>query len=138
MRSVSLSMSAILLAMIALALGGCDKATVLPANAGTAAAKIPASPQLRAGESRGALLYSTHCAACHTAEIHWREKSLVTNMDSLKFQVRRWQASIGLNWTEDELTDVAGYLNATYYGFRDVDQKVFQEGGRPLQALHKD
>jgi mono/diheme cytochrome c family protein len=89
-------------------------------------------------ETRGELLYSTHCAACHTSEIHWREKKLATDLDSLKFQVRRWQASIGLNWTEDEITDVVSYLNAAYYGFQDADQKGFLEGIKPLQALHKD
>ena len=88
--------------------------------------------------TRGELLYSTHCAACHTSEIHWREKRMVTDMDSLMFQVRRWQTSIGLAWTKDEITDVAGYLNAAYYGFQNVKQKGFLEGEKPLQALHKD
>jgi mono/diheme cytochrome c family protein len=89
-------------------------------------------------ETRGELLYSTNCAACHTSEIHWREKRLATDMDSLKFQVRRWQASIGLDWTEDEIADVASYLNAAYYGFQNVDQKGFLEEKKHFQALHKD
>jgi hypothetical protein len=52
-------------------------------------------------------------------------------MDSLRFQVRRWQASIGLDWTEDEIADVVSYLNAAYYGFPDADQKGFLEEKKP-------
>ena len=90
------------------------------------------------GESRGELLYSTYCAACHTSEIHWREKRLAINLDSLKLQVFRWQASIGLNWTKDEIEDVAGYLNAVYYGFQVNDKKSILETEKHSQALSKD
>lgn len=68
-----------------------------------------------ADEARGALLYEAHCNACHGTEIHWRSKRLATDWASLLREVRRWQA--GLNWSEPEIADVAGYLNARYYGF---------------------
>lgn len=151
MRPMSWPVPVVFLTMIALTLVGCDKAVVLPAHAGTAADEVSASAvrpdftaagasadtQLKVNETRGELLYSTHCAACHTSEIHWREKRLATDLDSLKFQVRRWQASIGLVWTEDEIIDVVGYLNAAYYGFPDAEQKAFFGEGKPLQALRK-
>lgn len=36
-------------------------------------------PQPLPTASRGELLYSTHCIACHSTQIHWREKNwLVT------------------------------------------------------------
>jgi mono/diheme cytochrome c family protein len=82
-----------------------------------------AHAQLAGGEMRGELLYTTHCNACHTSEIHWREKKLVTDMDSLKFQVRRWQDSIGLGWTEEEIADVVNYLNTVYYAFPVVGEE---------------
>jgi len=56
-------------------------------------ASVQAQPER--GESRGALLYATHCNACHTLKFYWRERKLATNWDSLKAQVRRWQASLG-------------------------------------------
>jgi mono/diheme cytochrome c family protein len=31
------------------------------------------------GEPRGELLYSTYCIGCHTAQIHWRDKTLATD-----------------------------------------------------------
>jgi cytochrome c len=30
-------------------------------------------------QSRGELLYSTHCVACHTAKIHWRDGRAATD-----------------------------------------------------------
>jgi mono/diheme cytochrome c family protein len=67
--------------------------------------------------SRGELLYSTHCIACHSAEIHWRDKQLATDWISLNAQVRRWQEIAGLGWREDDVASVAHYLNAIYYHY---------------------
>lgn len=120
---------------IAMTIVGCDKPKPLLPT-GASAATLPHSGQ-KPAESRGALLYSTHCNACHAAEIHWREKKLVTDLDSLGFQVRRWQASIQLGWTEEEVADAVRYLNAVYYGFPDAGQKSFLEDGKPIQALRK-
>ena len=69
------------------------------------------------GQSRGELLYSTHCIACHSAEVHWRDKKLATDWESLRQQVRRWQANAGLGWSDEEINDVARYLNQRHYGF---------------------
>ena len=48
--------------------------------------------------SRGELLYTTHCGACHSTQMHWREKKLATTWDTLKAQVRRWQGVARLEW----------------------------------------
>lgn len=96
-----------------------------------------AHAQVKRSEARGELLYSTHCAACHASEVHWREKRLVKDLSSLKFQVRRWQASIGLAWAEDEIADVVRYLNAAYYGFPCTEQNDFLEGQNRPRAPHK-
>ncbi len=96
-----------------------------------------AHDQLKNSESRGGLLYSIHCNACHTSEVHWREQKLATNWSSLKAQVRRWQNSIGLVWSEEEITEVTHYLNAAYYGFPVTDQKGYLQEGKPNQALRQ-
>jgi mono/diheme cytochrome c family protein len=67
------------------------------------------------GQSRGELLYRTHCAECHSSKMHWREKKLVNDWPSLLAQVRFWQTQASLSWTDDDVTQVAAYLNATYY-----------------------
>jgi mono/diheme cytochrome c family protein len=82
-----------------------------------ACALSAASAQPAAPSARGELLYSTHCIACHSREIHWRQKKLATDWASLNVQVRRWAGNAGLGWSDDEIVDVAGYLNAVHYRF---------------------
>ena len=136
MGSMRLPVAGMLLAVIALALAGCDKPAMLSADAG-AAAGIPVDTLPILAGSRGALLYSTYCVACHTENIHWREKKLVTDMDSLERQVRRWQASIELRWTDEEIAVVVRYLNAVYYGFPDAGDKGLLDEKKPDHALGK-
>jgi len=81
------------------------------------------------GQPRGALLYETHCTMCHSTDIHWRDKKLATDWSSLLFQVRRWQANIGLNWSEAEINDVALHLNTLHYRFRIPGRKDLSQDG---------
>lgn len=76
-------------------------------------AQAPAQP----ASSGGALLYQTYCIACHDAQVHWRERKLARDWASLAAQVRRWQANSGLQWSDEEIDEVARYLNATIYRF---------------------
>jgi mono/diheme cytochrome c family protein len=71
--------------------------------------------------SRGQLLYSTHCVACHTTQVHWRAKKQVTDWAGLVAMVRRWQGVEGLGWSEGDITDVARYLNMIYYRYATPD-----------------
>lgn len=82
------------------------------------------------GGGRGQLLYATHCDACHTTDIHWRDKRLVTNFAALVAEVRRWQANIGLGWEEADIGEVSRYLNATIYHFAPPDERVFLGGDK--------
>ena len=68
-------------------------------------------------QSRGELLYSTHCIACHTTQMHWRDRRLATDWGSLQAQVRQWQANAALGWREDDIVDATRYLNQTFYHF---------------------
>jgi hypothetical protein len=72
-------------------------------------------PQL--DESRPALLYDTYCRACHTEQVHWRDRRLVKDWTTLVAQVRRWQANLGLQWSDHEILEVAHYLNLRFYRF---------------------
>lgn len=76
-----------------------------------------AQDQMNRSVSRGELLYSRYCSACHSSEIHWRAQKLASDWGSLKAQINRWQANIGMAWGNEEITDVANYLNAAYYRF---------------------
>ncbi len=68
-----------------------------------------------AAQSRGELLYTTHCIACHSAQVHWRDQKLVTDWTSLKTQVQRWQQVNSLGWSPADVVDVARYLNNVIY-----------------------
>jgi mono/diheme cytochrome c family protein len=75
-------------------------------------------------ESRGALLYNTHCVACHTVQMHWRNDRQAVDWDSLKFQVRRWQGNAGLAWDDADIAEVARYLNEIIYHHPQVNDRV--------------
>lgn len=75
-----------------------------------------------ADDGVGALLYSTHCVACHTAQVHWRDAKRVTNWTALLAEVRRWQDSIGLGWSDDDIAAVARHLNALHYHYPEPER----------------
>lgn len=79
-------------------------------------------------QSRGELLYSTHCITCHTAEVHWRDKKVATNWASLTFQVRRWQDASGLGWSDSDIQEVARYLNESIYRYPPMADSVTRLG----------
>ena len=92
----------------------CLSVCALAVAAGCAAPE--SAPATRALDSlRGGDLYRTACIACHTAQVHWRDKRLVKSWDDLLFQVSRWQRVSGQDWSLEEIDDVAAYLNSLFY-----------------------
>ncbi len=77
-------------------------------------------------QSRGELLYSTHCGACHSSQMHWRDKKQVLDWTSLRAQVRFWQAQAMLGWNDSDINQVARYLNDTYYRMPPPPEQVGQ------------
>lgn len=85
-------------------------------------------------EPRGELLYSTHCIGCHSVQMHWRDAKVATDWRSLKEQVRRWQNSSGLTWTDAEINAVARHLNTLYYHFP-PDERVARSPAAPRSNI---
>ena len=75
-------------------------------------------------ETRGQLLYNTHCISCHTTQMHWRNDKKAFDWDSLKGQVRRWQSNAGLQWEDADITEVARHLNDTIYNYPQTADRV--------------
>ena len=75
-------------------------------------------------QSRGELLYTTHCISCHTTEMHWRDKRSANNWPALKAQVRRWQDAASLAWSDSDILEVSRYLNETIYHFEQTADPV--------------
>jgi len=68
-------------------------------------------------QSRGELLYSTHCMGCHSAKMHWRDGRAATDWPGLAAQVQKWQGAASLSWTEQDVAAVTRYLNDSFYHF---------------------
>ena len=49
--------------------------------------------------------------------------SKVDSMGKLLKTVAIWQGELNLGWREEEIADVASYLNLRYYGFSITDSK---------------
>lgn len=81
--------------------------------------------------SRGDLLYATHCQACHTTQVHWREKRLARDWAGLAAQVERWQANARLGWSAEDVEAVVRYLNARFYRFPEARPPVGAGPGAP-------
>ena len=74
-------------------------------------------------QSRGELLYSTFCVACHTTQMHWRDKRIAVDLPSLTTQVRRWHTNAGQSWSEADIDEVVRHLNHIYYKFPPTSEK---------------
>ena len=73
---------------------------------------------LVADAQRGRVLYETYCIACHTTQAHWRDKHIVRSWADLLYQVTRMEKNAGQDWSAAEISDVANYLNDTFYKMR--------------------
>jgi len=89
---------------------------------------LAAHAQSGPSPTRGELLYTTHCVACHTTQVHWRDQNVATDWQGLKAQVRRWQQSAGLQWSEADVVEVARYLNDTIYHHPQSSDRVSRAG----------
>ena len=92
--------------------------------AALASASTLAQSQPAPTETRGQLLYTTHCIGCHTTQMHWRENKRATDWDSLKVQVRRWQGNASLQWGDADINEVARHLNDTIYRYPQTADRV--------------
>jgi hypothetical protein len=92
-------------------------ATALATTLATAAQNDPADHALTATADmgRGRALYQSSCDLCHTQNIHWRDKRLVSSWATLVNEVTRWQRNAGQKWEPSDINDVAAYLNDRFY-----------------------
>lgn len=102
------------------------RAALLPALTATSFA-TQAAPPAPGAPTRGELLYTTHCIACHNSQMHWREQRLATDWPSLRAQVRRWQGVANLGWSDDDILEVSRHLNDRIYRFPVRGDKVVSQ-----------
>jgi len=80
-----------------------------PTLLGLVLAGLSAPPSAVWAQSRGELLYTTHCIACHSTQVHWRDQRRATDLASLKEQVTYWQGRALLSWTENDIAEVTRF-----------------------------
>ncbi|MDO8718486.1 MAG: cytochrome C [Polaromonas sp.] len=100
-----------------------------------ALASLAQAQALPTGDAaRGELLYATHCMACHSDQVHWRDDKLVTDWRSLQAEVDRWQTLSGLGWNPQDIADVTRYLNTVYYRYpAGLLGRTNGNGGKPAK-----
>jgi len=97
--------------VLALALAG---GTLQAAAAEPAASAAPAAGE----QGKAEQLVSEHCIKCHGSEVYTRPDRKVTSLGGLERQVRRCETALELTWFDDDIADVAHYLNQQYYHFK--------------------
>lgn len=72
----------------------------------------------------GRELHQENCVACHqslmdgdAASIYTRPDRRITSYSSLVTQVRRCEVNLGLQWFDEDVENVAAFLDETYYHF---------------------
>lgn len=81
------------------------------------AVAFDAAAQTTPAPTRGALLYENHCQACHTTQMHWRDRRVATDWAALRAQVMKWQRTAQLNWPDEDVDEVTRHLNRSIYKF---------------------
>ncbi|MDH3634546.1 MAG: cytochrome c [Gammaproteobacteria bacterium] len=62
-------------------------------------------------------LHFSNCTGCHDPSVYTRDNRRVRDLAQLGTQVRFCKDTLELTWFDDEVEDVVGYLNQTYYHF---------------------
>ena len=82
----------------------------------TAALALPLAT-LAADPDRGRDLYELRCQGCHAESVHARARRVARSFDEVRGWVARWNASLTLGWTAEEIDDVTVHLNTRYYRY---------------------
>ena len=75
------------------------------------------APAGAADFERGKLLYNARCVGCHDKSVHQRDARKALTIEGIRSQVRRWDAFLGGAWRDEEVNDVASYLNELFYRY---------------------
>lgn len=82
-----------------------------------AASPEPAKPAVPPKLSKGQELHDGKCLSCHKSGFYTRESHRLKSYDSLKTQVQTCATNLSIPWFEDEVEEVADYVNTGYYKF---------------------
>jgi cytochrome c553 len=67
---------------------------------------------------RGKILHEQNCVKCHGTWLYTRTNRRIKTYAGLISHVQRCATNLNKQWWEEEVADVAEYLNAEFYLFR--------------------
>ena len=85
---------------------------------GILVAIVAAAPLQAADVSNGKTLQEKNCMGCHDDGMYTRKNRKVSSLSGLEKQVKRCELSLGLQWFDDDVADVTGYLNTGFYKYQ--------------------
>lgn len=65
----------------------------------------------------GKTLHDANCISCHDAAVYTREDRKIADFPKLVAQVKRCDANLGSRLFDEEIEQVADYLNQAYYKY---------------------
>lgn len=102
------------LVIVALWLGGCEnKSEDTHLNSQPSKPIEVSEAQIRAGKE----IHDKNCISCHDSSVYTRLERRMNNYPELLAQVRRCDANLATRLFDEEIQQVALYLNQTYYQF---------------------
>lgn len=67
--------------------------------------------------AKGEKLHNENCFKCHDTSVYTRKNRLIHTLGDLKNRVRFCESNNGLNWNDQQIGDVAAYLDKNFYRF---------------------
>lgn len=70
-----------------------------------------------ADPAAGKALHDANCTKCHNSSVYTRPDRRVKNLGALNNQVQRCEQMLKLQWFDDDIENVAAYLNQQFYKY---------------------
>jgi len=71
----------------------------------------------QANPEAGGELHEESCTRCHSSDAYTRSNAKIKNLPALGKQVRFCKSNLGISWFNEDVDDVVGFLNKSYYKF---------------------
>jgi len=71
----------------------------------------------QANPGAGGALHEESCTRCHSSDAYTRSNAKIKNLPALGKQVRFCKNNLGISWFNEDVNDVVGFLNKSYYKF---------------------
>ena len=75
------------------------------------------TPVLAVDLKNGKSLHDENCLRCHNESKYTREDRMIKNFQQLHERIKQCELMAELTWFDEEIDDVAAYLNDQFYHF---------------------